>query len=168
MQKPGGLGPVGALQPLGGEASLPPSAYALTPETVHFNRVTGLDNLNRVFAQYSRDRGEAVRNPVGPTNYQEGNIMPSAQITGLAGYQHRDPMVMPGRAADLAKDEYLTAEQMNMDPNVRAQLQLMTVSPQQNFYNTQDISTSLLPSDYRLPSSLPLQRLAGQRGGRRG
>jgi hypothetical protein len=55
-----------------------------------------------------------------------------------------------------------------MNPDLRAQMQILTTTPQQNFYNIQDLSTSLMSQDYRMPSSLPMQRLAGERVRNRG
>jgi hypothetical protein len=142
--------------------------YAVTPEAIGIRRAMVMDNINRVMAQYERDRGETTRAAIGPTNYQEGNIMPSSQVTGPAGYQHSDPLVTPDRAADLSKAEYLVKEQNTMNPDLRAQMQILTAMPKQNFYNIQDVSTSLMPQDYRTATSLPLQRLAGERMRNRG
>jgi hypothetical protein len=168
LQRPGGLGPMNTMQPLGGTGTESPAAYAVTPEMIAVRRAAGMDNINRVMAQYSRDRGETVRAAVGPTNYQEGNIMPSMQATGPAGYQHRDPLVLPDRPADMTKAEYLVKEQNSMNPDLRAKMQVLTTMPQQNFYNVQDVSTSLMTQDYRTPASLPLQRFAGERMRNRG
>jgi len=55
-----------------------------------------------------------------------------------------------------------------MNPDLRAKMQILTTLPQQNFYNVQDVSTSLMTQDYRTPASLPLQRLAGERMRNRG
>jgi len=112
------------------------SKYANTPANIEVRRSTGLDDINRVYSQYQVDHGEYARPAVGPTNYQEGNIMPSQQITGPAGYNHRDPLVMPMRPADLNKAEYLVKEQNTMNPDMRAQMQMMTVLPQQKFLQT--------------------------------
>lgn len=163
LQRPGGLGPTPALQPLGGAAPQNPAMYSVTPEIIAIRRATGLDNVNRIMAQYAKDRGESSRPAVGPTNYQEGNIMPSSQVTGPAGYQHKDPMVLPERPADMSKAEYLVKEQNTMNPDLRAQMQVLTTMPEQNFYNIQDVSTSLMSQDYRGPASLGFPRLAGER-----
>lgn len=168
LQRPGGLGPMSAMKPLGGVGPQGPATYAVTPEMIAIRRAAGIDNINRVMAQYAQDRGETTRSAVGPTNYQEGNIMPSMQVTGPAGYQHSDPMVLPERPADMSKAEYLVKEQNTMNPDLRAQMQILTTTPQQNFYNIQDLSTSLMSQDYRMPSSLPMQRLAGERMRNRG
>jgi hypothetical protein len=133
LQRPGGLGPMNAMQPLGGTGIQSPAAYAVTPEMIAVRRAAGMDNINRVMAQYSRDRGETVRAAVGPTNYQEGNIMPSMQATGPAGYQHRDPLVLPDRPADMTKADYLVKEQNSMNPDLRAKMQILTTLPPTKF-----------------------------------
>jgi len=76
LQRPGGLGPMAArVKPLGSLASEIPGLYTNTPEAIDLRRSSSLDNVNRVTSQYQRDRGEYVRSAVGPTNYQEGNII---------------------------------------------------------------------------------------------
>jgi hypothetical protein len=55
LQRPGGLGPMNAMQPLGGTGIQSPAAYAVTPEMIAVRRAAGMDNINRVMAQYSRD-----------------------------------------------------------------------------------------------------------------
>jgi hypothetical protein len=109
------------------------------------------------------DRGEYVREPVGPTNYEQGNIMPSSEITGLAGYNQRGEMKLPMRAADISKAEYLVKTQNTMDPNLRAQMQILTTMPQQNFFNSQDPTANLFTQNYQMPDSLPLQLPMGVR-----
>lgn len=163
LQRPGGLGPAQKLQPLGGMGSVSPASYRVDPPTIEVRRATGLDNINRVYAQYQVDRGEYARAPVGPTNYQEGNIMPSQQITGPAGYQHRDPLVMPDRPADMSKADYLVKEQNTMNPDLRAQMQMMTVLPQQNFYNVQDAAAKVAIQNYEMPDSLFMRQAAQQK-----
>lgn len=83
--------------------------------------------------------------------------MPSSEITGLAGYNHRDSLVMPGRAADLSKAQYLVDTNNSLDPNLRGQMQILTSLPQQNFLNAPDPGAALLPNDFRTPGSMPLQ-----------
>jgi hypothetical protein len=164
LQRPGGLGPNQRVKPIGSLATQIPAAYESTPESIEIRRSMTLDDINRVQAQYARDRGESAREPVGPTNYQEGNIMPSSQITGPAGYNHQDKLVLPDRAADMSKAEYLVKEQNTMDPNLRAQLQILTTLPQQNFYNVQDQTTNLMTQNYAMPDSLAFQMpMAGER-----
>ena len=158
LQRPGGLGPMAArVKPLGSLASEIPGLYTNTPEAIDLRRSSSLDNINRVSSQYQRDRGEYVRSAVGPTNYQEGNIMPSSEITGLPGYNHRDSLVMPERAADMSKAQYLVDTSNSMDPNLRAQMQILTSLPQQNFLNAPDPSAALMSMDFRTPGSMPLQ-----------
>lgn len=154
LQRPGGLGPAQKLKPLGGMGVSGPASYAVTPALIEVRRSTGLDDVNRVYTQYQVDRGEYSRAAVGPTNYQEGNIMPSQQITGPAGYNHRDPLVMPMRPADMNKADYLVKEQNTMNPNLRAQMQIMTTLPQQNFYNVQDLSSKIAVQSYQMPDNL--------------
>lgn len=162
LQRPGGLGPAATrLKPIGTLETQSPADYINTPETIEVVRATGLDNINRIQSQYQVDKGDYQRAAVGPTNYQEGNIMPSSQITGPAGYVQRD-VRYPMRAADMSEGQYLVEESNNFNPELRAQYQLMTVLPEQNFYNVQDVSTSMLPQDYTMPDSLPLV-LAGER-----
>ena len=158
LQRPGGLGPTSArVKPIGSLAEGSPSLYESTPATIELNRAIALDNINRITSQYQTDRGERAREQVGPTNYQEGNIMPSAQITGLAGYNQRGETKLPERAADLSTLDYISKTQNTLDPQLRGQMQILTAVPQQTFLNTPDLSTQLLPSNYRMADSLPLQ-----------
>jgi len=154
LQRPGGLGPAQKLKPLGGLGTVGASEYANTPATIEVRRSTSLDDINRVYSQYQVNQGEYARAAVGPTNYQEGNIMPSQQITGPAGYNHRDPLVTPMRPADINKAEYLVKEQNTMNPDMRAQMQMMTMLPQQNFYNVQDAAAKMAIQNYEMPDSL--------------
>jgi len=159
LQRPGGNGPKVALQPLGGLASVPaagPAAYNSAPEGASPARALALDNVNRVLAQYKVDMGEFSRLPVGPTNYEIGNIMPSQEPTGPAGYNHQGKMVFPGRAADLNKAEFIQQEMNTMNPALRADMQRMTQFPQQNFYNLQN-PTNYMPVNYNMPDSLYMQ-----------
>jgi len=158
LQRPGGLGPMAErVKPLGSLATSIPAMYQNTPETIELNRATQLDNVNRVYAQYQRDRGEYVREPVGPTDVQPGNIMPSQQVTGLAGYNHKDNLVIPDRAADISKGEYLVKTQNTLNPELRNQLKILTSLPQQNFLNAPDPSTVALTQNYNTGGTLPLQ-----------
>lgn len=164
LQRPGGNGPTAnRVKPLGTMATQVPGLYANTPQQIEFRRATGIDDVNRVDAQYRMDRGEYVREPVGPTNYEQGNIMPSSEITGLAGYNQRGEMKLPMRAADISKAEYLVKTQNTMDPNLRAQMQILTTMPQQNFFNSQDPTANLFTQNYQMPDSLPLQLPMGVR-----
>ena len=158
LQRPGGLGPSAErVKPLGSLATAVPALYQNTPEMIELNRATQLDNVNRVYSQYQVDRGEHTREPVGPTDMQPGNIVPSQQLTGPAGYNHRDNLVIPERAADMSKGEYLVKTQNTLSPELRNQLKILTSMPQQNFLNAPDTSTALLTQNYNTPGTLPLQ-----------
>jgi hypothetical protein len=50
-----------AMQPLGGTGIQSPAAYAVTPEMIAVRRAAGMDNINRVMAQYSRDASNLRR-----------------------------------------------------------------------------------------------------------
>ena len=158
LQRPGGLGPTSErVKPLGSLATAVPALYQNTPQNIEINRATGIDNVNRVYAQYLTDRGEYAREPVGPTDVQASNIVPSQQLTGLAGYNHRDNLVIPERAADMSKGEYLVKEQNTLNPTFRNKLKTLTMLPQQSFLSTPDLTMNLLPQSYTTPGSLPLQ-----------
>lgn len=158
LQRPGGLGPMaGRVKPLGSLATGVPALYQNTPEMIELNRATGLDNVNRVYAQYQRDRGEYAREAVGPTDVQASNIVPSQQVTGLAGYNHRDNLVIPERAADISKGEYLVKTQNTLNPELRNQLKILTSLPQQNFLNATDPTMAMIPQSYKTGGTLPLQ-----------
>lgn len=158
LQRPGGLGPMaGRVKPLGSSATGVPALYQNTPETIELNRATQLDNVNRVYSQYQRDRGEYAREPVGPTDVQASNIVPSQQLTGLAGYNHRDNLVIPERPADMSKGEYLVKTQNTLNPELRNQLKILTSLPQQNFLNAPDPTMAMIPQSYNTGGTLPLQ-----------
>jgi len=158
LQRPGGLGPMAErVKPLGSLATAVPALYQNTPEMIELNRATQLDNVNRVYSQYQVDRGEHTREPVGPTDMQLGNIVPSQQLTGPAGYNHRDNLVIPDKAADLSKGEYLVKTQNTLNPELRNQLKILTSMPQQNFLNAPDPGMAILPNSYNTAGTLPLQ-----------
>ena len=158
LQRPGGLGPSAErVKPLGSLATAVPALYQNTPEMIELNRATQLDNVNRVYSQYQVDRGEHTREPVGPTDMQPGNIVPSQQLTGLAGYNHRDQLVTPDRAADMSKGEYLVKTQNTLNPELRNQLKILTTSTNQNFLNAPDLSMAAMTQNYNTPVTLPLQ-----------
>jgi hypothetical protein len=94
---------------------------------------------------------------VGPTDVQASNIVPSQQLTGPAGYNHRDNLVIPERAADLSKGEYLVKTQNTLNPELRNQLKILTSLPQQNFLNAPDPTMAMLPQSYNTGGTLPLQ-----------
>jgi hypothetical protein len=158
LQRPGGLGPMAErVKPLGSLATAVPALYQNTPEMIELNRATQLDNVNRVYSQYQVDRGEHTRETVGPTDMQPGNIVPSQQLTGPAGYNHRDNLVIPDKAADLSKGEYLVKTQNTLNPELRNQLKILTSMPQQNFLNAPDPGMAMLPNSYNTAGTLPLQ-----------
>jgi hypothetical protein len=158
LQRPGGLGPMAErVKPLGSLATSVPALYQNTPEMIELNRATQLDNVNRVYSQYQVDRGEHTREPVGPTDMQPGNIVPSQQLTGPAGYNHRDSLVIPDKAADLSKGEYLVKTQNTLNPELRNQLKILTSMPQQNFLNAPDPGMAMMTMSYNTPGTLPLQ-----------
>jgi len=158
LQRPGGLGPMAErVKPLGSLATAVPALYQNTPEMIEINRATQLDDVNRVYSQYQRDRGELAREAVGPVDVQPSNIVPSQQITGPAGYNHRDALVIPERASDLSKGEYLVKAQNSLNPELRNQLKILTSLPQQNFLNAPDPSAVMLPNSYNTGGTLPLQ-----------
>jgi hypothetical protein len=88
---------------------------------------------------------------------QPGNIVPSQQLTGPAGYNHRDNLVIPDKAADLSKGEYLVKTQNTLNPELRNQLKILTSMPQQNFLNAPDPGMAMLPNSYNTAGTLPLQ-----------
>lgn len=158
LQRPGGLGPSAErVKPLGSLATGVPAMYQNTFEMIELNRATQLDDVNRVYSQYLVDRGERTREPVGPTDTQPGNIVPSQQLTGLAGYNHRDNLVIPDRAADMSKGEYLVKTQNTLNPELRNQLKILTTSTQQNFLNAPELGVATMTQNYNTPGTLPLQ-----------
>lgn len=158
LQRPGGLGPMAdRVKPIGTLASEKPALYTNTFAAIELRRAMTLDDVNRIQAQYNRDRGEGAREPVGPIQYGDGNIVASAEITGPAGYNHRDNLQLPMRPLDMNKAEYLIKTQNSMDPNLRAQMQVLTTAPRQNFFNAQDQTTNMMTQNYMMPDSLPVQ-----------
>lgn len=158
LQRPGGLGPTAdRVMPIGSLAVGAPALYQNTAEKIELNRATQTDDINRVYAQYLKDIGEYAREPVGPTSMQASNIVPSEQLTGPAGYNHRDNLVIPEKAADLSKGDFLVKTQNTLNPEMRNKLQILTALPQQNFLNTPDLSMQALPQSYNTQGTLPLQ-----------
>ena len=158
LQRPGGLGPSAErVKPLGSLATGVPALYQNTPEMIELNRATQLDNINRIYSQYQVDRGEHTREAVGPTDMQPGNIVPSQQLTGPAGYNKRDQLVIPDRTADMSKGEYLVKTQNTLNPELRNQLKILTTSLNQNFLNAPDLSAATMIQNYNTPGMLPLQ-----------
>lgn len=155
VQRPGGLGPQQRLQPLGGMAApTPPAAYMNSPLALATQRILNLDDVNRVQAQYETDRGDGKRSALQPVPYGEGNIVSSNQVTGVAGYNHRDALVLPERPEDMTKEAYLVKASNTMDPNLRTQMRILTMYPQQNFMNTQDPTVAENLRSYTMPDSL--------------
>ena len=158
LQRPGGLGPSAErVKPLGSLATAVPALYQNTPEMIELNRATQLDNVNRIYSQYQTNRGEHTREPIGPTDVQPGNIVPSQQLTGPAGYNHRDQLVIPDRAMDMSKGEYLVKTQNTLNPEMRNQLKILTTSLNQNFLNAPDLGMATMTQNYNTPGTLPLQ-----------
>lgn len=158
LQRPGGLGPMAErVKPLGSLATAVPALYQNTPEAIQLNRATQLDNVNRVYSQYQHDRGEYAREPIGPVDVQQSNIVPSHQVTGPAGYNHRDNLIIPDKASDISKGEYLVKTQNTLDPELRNQLKILTSIPQQNFLNAPDPGMAMMPMGYKTGGTLPLQ-----------
>ena len=157
LQRPGGIGPAQNLKPLGGLAAV---TTPLPPPPAHyrssFSAATGLssiDNVNRVIAQYEKDNGTYNRAAVDPTYYQQGNIVPSTEPVGVAGYNHQGEFVTPGKAADLTDTQYLLMESNNLNPGMRAEVAMATAVPQQNFFNAQEPSNYPLVN-YNMPDNL--------------
>ena len=157
LQRPGGNGRLPKMTPLGGMAAAttqlpsPPAMYHSSNTAV--TGLRGMDNINRVITQYEVDTGKYQRPAVGTTNYQLGNIMPSQEPVGVAGYNQAGRMVMPGKAADLSQQQYLMAEANNLNPALREQFAMATSVPQQNFFNDQNTSTYPL-INYNMPDNL--------------
>jgi hypothetical protein len=50
-----------------------------------------------------------------------------------------------------------------MNPDMRAQMQMMTMLPQQNFYNVQDAAAKMAIQNYEMPDSLFMRQAAQQK-----
>jgi hypothetical protein len=83
LQRPGGLGPMNAMQPLGGTGIQSPAAYAVTPEMIAVRRAAGMDNINRVMAQYSRDRARLFGLLSAPQTIKKGISCLLCRLRGL-------------------------------------------------------------------------------------
>ena len=143
------------LKPLGMPMANP-AAYMNDEISITARRQAYSDDVNRVFAQYNIDHGSYTRKPVNPLPYAEGNITKSAELTGLAGYNHKE-MPLPERAVDLPKEEYIAETSLAMNPTMRGNVQALTVLPQQNFLNTQDPNQMMYTQDYRRADDISLQ-----------
>jgi hypothetical protein len=78
-------------------------------------------------------------------------------LTGPAGYNHRDQLVIPDRAMDMSKGEYLVKTQNTLNPEMRNQLKILTTSLNQNFLNAPDLGMATMTQNYNTPGTLPLQ-----------
>jgi hypothetical protein len=163
LQRPGGLGPMAErVKPIGSMGLNSPANYQSTPQSIELNRATGIDNVNRVYAQYQIDHGEYARAAIGPTDFNKGNIVESQELTGPAGYNHRN-VVMPMRPMDMTQAEYMVKEQNTMDPELRVQLKTLTTNPRQNFLNGQDQSANMMSQNYNMPDNLPFPNTTPQK-----
>ena len=155
LQRPGGLGPMPGLKPLGMPMAKP-SAYMNDDISITARRQAYSDDVNRVFPQYNIDNGTYTRTTVNPLPYAEGNITKSAQPIGPAGYNHRE-MPLPDRAVDIPKEQYIAETSLAQNPTMRGSVQALTVLPQQNFLNTQDPNQMMYTQDYRGADDISLQ-----------
>jgi len=155
LQQPGGLGPVPGLKPLGMPSAFP-GMYLNNDISISARRAAYMDDVNRVFAQYNIDQGQYVRPAVEPLPYGLGNITESAQQTGPAGYNHRS-VALPERATDMPVEGYLQGMNNSINPQMRTDLQTLTMLPQQKFYNKLTTESLLPPHDYRTIDNLSLQ-----------
>ena len=158
LQRPGSLGPMPGLKPLGMPMAKP-SAYMNDDISITARRQAYSDDVNRVFAQYNIDHGTYSRTPVNPLPYAEGNITKSQEVTGPAGYNHKE-MPLPERPMDMSKGEYVADTMMQQNPTMRGNVQALTVLPQQNFLNTQDPNQMMYLQDYRTADDMSLQEQA--------
>ena len=155
LQQPGGLGPVPELKPIG-MSMANPSTYLNDEISIRARQTQTLDNVNRVFHQYNIDHGSYLRTPVSPVEYGIGNVVKSNEVTGPAGYNHKE-MPLPERPMDMSKGEYVADAMMQQNPTMRGNVQALTVLPQQNFLNTQDPNQMMYLQDYRTADDMSLQ-----------
>ena len=144
-----------ALKPLG-MAMASPASYMNDNISISARRAQYTDDVNRIFAQYNIDMGTYARPPVGALPYGDGNITKSQETTGLVGYNHQETP-LPERPMDMSQDKYLADSINSVDPIMRANVQALTLLPQQNFLNTQETSPMNLANDYRRRDDLSLQ-----------
>lgn len=156
LQRPGGLGPMPGLKPLGMPMAQP-SAYMNDTISVRARQQAAVDDVNRVLAQYKIDNGEYLRTPVSPAEYGIGNMTPSAQQTGVAGYNHRE-VPLPERAVDMPKEQYVVDEANSADPAFQHNVKQLTMLPQQPFYNVTTPDSTLPALDFRSPGDLTYQK----------
>ena len=155
LQRPGGLGPMPPLKPLG-MAMASPASYMNDDISITARRAQYTDDVNRIFAQYNVDMGTYARPPVGALPYGDGNITKSQETTGLVGYNHQGTP-LPERPMDMSQEKYLADAVNAVDPVMRANVQALTLLPQQNFLNTQELAPLNLANDYRRRDDLSLQ-----------
>jgi hypothetical protein len=93
---------------------------------------------------------------VGALPYGDGNITKSQETTGLVGYNHQ-VTPLPERPMDMSQEKYLADAVNSVDPVMRANVQALTLLPQQNFLNTQELGPLNLANDYRRRDDLSLQ-----------
>ena len=156
LQKPGGLGPVGGLKPLGMPASQP-NSYLNNNNSISVRRGLYLDDVNRVFAQFNIDAGDYMRAPVDPLQYQPGNIAKSQEPVGPAGYNQAGSLPLPGKAADLTDAQYLAMEANNVTPQFRSDMAALTMIPQQRFLNKVTTESVMPLHDDRMPDNISYQ-----------
>ena len=156
LQQPGGLGPVPELKPIG-MSMANPSTYLNDEISIRARQTQTLDNVNRVFHQYNIDHGSYLRTPVSPVEYGIGNVVKSSEVTGPAGYTHKE-MPMPLRPADMPKESYVMQEANKYDPTMRLNVAALSILPQQNFYDVTTADSKMPLRDYRMADNLSLQQ----------
>jgi hypothetical protein len=156
LQKPGGLGPLPDLKPIG-MSMVNPSSYLNSDNSIRMRQQAQLDNVNRVFAQYNVNHGSYVRSPVSPVEYGIGNVVKSSEPVGAAGYNHRD-IPMPMAPDDMPKERYAFEEANKLDPTMRLNVGALSMLPEQNFYNITTPDSKVPLQDYRMADNLMLQQ----------
>lgn len=156
LQQPGGLGPLPALKALG-VAPAGAGNYANSESFIRERQRAQTDSVNRVFAQYNVDHGSYTREPVSPLEYGIGNVVKSHQVTGPAGYNHQSPP-LPMAPDDMPKSQYVIEEANKLDPTMRLNVGMLSLMPQQNFYNRTTEDSKIPPMDYRMSDNLSLQQ----------
>jgi hypothetical protein len=156
LQQPGGLGPVPELKPIG-MSMANPSTYLNDEISIRARQTQTLDNVNRVFHQYNIDHGSYLRTPVSPVEYGIGNVVKSNEVTGPAGYNHKE-MPMPLRPEDMPRESYVMQEANKYDPTMRLNVAALSILPQQNFYDVTTADSKMPLRDYRMADNLSLQQ----------
>jgi len=164
LQKPGGLGPIGSLKPLGMSAAAP-QTYLNNESSISYRRGAYMDDVNRVFAQYNIDAGDYMRAPVDPLPYQMGNVVKSQQLTGPAGYNHNGTMPMPGKADDLTDLQYVQGVQNSINPQMRQDVATLTMVPHQRFLSKVTAESIMPQFDERMPDNLSVQEQLAKKEG---